>query len=278
LFQINQDIVPKGYKSVKGRNLAYIITKLGHNIENNDWTTTLQAYPIILESATSTDVWKEWDKNEYPNSISLTAGGTNIYLKGSFATSTAKIASFGKVSNAVPLGIRPFLDTIAYTEGVAAVGQNGYDVIIGNRLIPNWTPNYADGHPNISVAVRKINDTSTAAGRYQILKGIWDESAGNIPFNQANQDVIAYKLLKDKRKFSPKEATNAFLVAQQQISTNSIDAKTNPDFLAFLDKAYAEWASLPNANGEYKYSNQGGEYTPDTVYQIYIDAVKKYSR
>lgn len=80
LFQINQDIVPKGYKTVPGRNVAYIVTNMGHNIQNNDWTTTLQAYPIILETSKATNVWKKWDKNKYPNTTLITAGGTNITL------------------------------------------------------------------------------------------------------------------------------------------------------------------------------------------------------
>jgi len=83
IFQINQDIVPKGYKSVPGRNLGYIVTKLGHNVESNDWTTTLQAYPVILETAPTNNVWKQWNNNEYPNnSVTITTGGTNITLRG----------------------------------------------------------------------------------------------------------------------------------------------------------------------------------------------------
>jgi hypothetical protein len=80
LFQINQDIVPKGYKTVPGRNVAYIVTNMDHSIQNNDWTTTLRAYPIILETSKATNVWKKWDKNKYPNTTLITAGGTNIAL------------------------------------------------------------------------------------------------------------------------------------------------------------------------------------------------------
>ena len=89
LFQINQDIIPKGYKTVPGRNVAYIVTSIGHNIQSNDWTTTLQAYPIILETSKATNVWKKWDKNKYPNTTLITAGGTNITL-GSANSEAAK--------------------------------------------------------------------------------------------------------------------------------------------------------------------------------------------
>lgn len=66
LFQINQDIVPKAYRGKGGRRIAYIVTKLGHSIQNNDWTTTLSAYPIVLEPAESIQVWRQWKGQEYP--------------------------------------------------------------------------------------------------------------------------------------------------------------------------------------------------------------------
>lgn len=67
LFQINQDIVPKGYRSsMSGRLLAYIVVKLNHTLSGNDWTTEIGAYPIILEKKEGTDVIKKWNNNEYP--------------------------------------------------------------------------------------------------------------------------------------------------------------------------------------------------------------------
>jgi hypothetical protein len=80
LFQINEDIIPKGYKSVSNRKIGYIVTNIGHNIQGNDWTTTLQAYPIILETAPANSVWKQWNNNEYPNSGTtvVTAGGVPV--------------------------------------------------------------------------------------------------------------------------------------------------------------------------------------------------------
>jgi hypothetical protein len=79
LFKINQDIVPKGYKSVKDRQLAYIVTKLGHNISDNDWTTEFSAYPVVFEKATGKDIQKQWDGQEYPgSSLTVRAGGNKI--------------------------------------------------------------------------------------------------------------------------------------------------------------------------------------------------------
>lgn len=77
LFKINEDIVPKGYTGVVGRKLAYIVTGLGHNISNNDWTTELSAYPIVFEQSVGTDVWKQWDNDQYPGTR-ISAGGNGV--------------------------------------------------------------------------------------------------------------------------------------------------------------------------------------------------------
>jgi hypothetical protein len=77
LFKINEDIVPKGYTGVVGRKLAYIVTGLGHNISNNDWTTELSAYPIVFEQSVGTAIYKQWNNQQYPGTI-ISAGGNNV--------------------------------------------------------------------------------------------------------------------------------------------------------------------------------------------------------
>jgi murein DD-endopeptidase MepM/ murein hydrolase activator NlpD len=58
LFKIPKDIVPKGYggdlnynttSSAGPEKLAYTVTGLNHNLQNNDWTTTIDAQFIILD-------------------------------------------------------------------------------------------------------------------------------------------------------------------------------------------------------------------------------------
>jgi len=92
LFRINDDIVPKGYKGVLGRKLAYIVTKLGHNISDNDWTTELSAYPIVFEQSTGTEIYKQWNNDQYPGTR-ISVGGTNVgiipgsgFIEGSYST------------------------------------------------------------------------------------------------------------------------------------------------------------------------------------------------
>jgi hypothetical protein len=44
LFSINKDFIPKSYKT-NTNDLGYLITKVGHQIQNNDWVTTIEALP-----------------------------------------------------------------------------------------------------------------------------------------------------------------------------------------------------------------------------------------
>jgi hypothetical protein len=93
LFKINQDIVPKGYRNIPGRDIAYIVTRLGHQLSGNDWTTELSAYPVVFENTKGVDVWKKWKNNPYPGSITIRAGRNPIInipdsnlLQGAYST------------------------------------------------------------------------------------------------------------------------------------------------------------------------------------------------
>lgn len=48
LFKVDNQFVPNYYK--KGDKLAYILTKINHELSNNDWITTISGYPFNLES------------------------------------------------------------------------------------------------------------------------------------------------------------------------------------------------------------------------------------
>lgn len=69
LFSINQEIIPKGYKGLKDRQLAYIVTRLSHNLQDNDWTTELSAYPIIFENSSADNITKKWKNQKYPGAL-----------------------------------------------------------------------------------------------------------------------------------------------------------------------------------------------------------------
>jgi len=58
LFTINDDILPKGYKSA---NLAQTVTGIGHTIGNGDWVTKVDALNIILDRRSSGTPFSQLD-------------------------------------------------------------------------------------------------------------------------------------------------------------------------------------------------------------------------
>jgi hypothetical protein len=103
---------------------------------------------------------------------------------------------------------------------------------------------------------------------------IWSELGYNT-FDKENQDKAAWDLLK-RANFSASDSTKAFTTAESQIKNNSIDLTSNPSFLKFLNSSFKIWASLPNSNNDAGYANQGGKISAIEIYNIYIEAVKKY--
>lgn len=89
----------------------------------------------------------------------------------------------------LPAEARGLLDTIAGTE------SPGYDVIYGGRRVGDLSR-----HPNIAVPIESgpnAGKTSSAAGRYQFIKGTWDDAqrALNLPdFSPESQDKAAWWL------------------------------------------------------------------------------------
>jgi len=262
-FRINSGIMPSKYDGVVG----FIVTGIDHSIAQNRWITNLKAQTIILEGTVKKGTGPAYSDDFKEN------GESNTEVKGlkaKRATSAKKIASFGKVSDSVPQYGKPILDTIAYTEGTAAVGNNGYDILVGFGQIEGWTETYDKGHPNKVVTLSK-KLKSSAAGRYQFLTGTWKGLKLGY-FNKSNQDLGGWNLVSAK-----KSVESSFSVAKSQIKDNKIDVYANKGFLNFLDNNYACWASLVNRNGISIYGGQVGPLGPDGIYDVYIEAVKKYS-
>ena len=259
-FKINEGIMPAKYDGVVG----FIVTGIDNSITGNRWVTNLKAQTIVLKGTT--------EKTSGPTySDDFTSTGVSKTEKRGIphSTSAKKISSFGKVSSSVPAHAKPILDTIAYTEGTAAVGNNGYDILVGFEQLPGWTENYDKGHPNKLV---KLNASlsSTAAGRYQFLKNTW-AGKGNLPFNKSNQDLVGWKLVN-----AQSAVKSSFDVAKAQIQSGKVDVNANPGFLTFLDSNYAVWASLVNRKGQSRYGGQDGGLTPTDIYRVYTEAVRKY--
>lgn len=127
--------------------------------------------------------------------------------------------------------VKAFLDMIAWSElgpEILAESSDGYNVLVGS--LPGKVKLFHDysDHPRILV---KINDSlsSTAAGRYQILKRTFDfyKKQFHLPdFSRFSQDVIAIQLIKE---------------------CGALDDITSGNIYSAIHKCRSRWASLPGA-------------------------------
>lgn len=116
-------------------------------------------------------------------------------------------------------------DSIAWAEGTRGYSEDGYDVMFSFKLMSS-----CNVHPNQCLAFG--NSCSTAAGRYQFLKGTWDsvKSANGLPsFEPENQELGAQYLVKTVR----------------HVTVPSSRPMTASEFSNAMSKLSWEWASLP---------------------------------
>ncbi|VDM09056.1 unnamed protein product [Wuchereria bancrofti] len=273
LFKLPSDILPKGYKGENniGRKIGYIVTGIGHSIHNNDWITKLDSQFVVLDKP---DNGVNIDFSNLTLSLNPSGDVQSITNKNT-TVNFQSVNNFGNVTSTVPPYGSAILDMISHTEGTVNHGQNGYDVLFGYKLIPNWNENYTGGHPSTVISIGNFD--SSAAGRYQILKGTWNTIANGKNFNKKNQDEVGFKLVKNRVIGGETTMKAAFDLASQGIK----DVNQNQPFLTMLGKGKlglaGGWASIPDKNGKYQYNGQGhiGISVQD-VYNIYIQAVNKY--
>lgn len=148
-----------------------------------------------------------------------------------------------------------FLDAIAFSEmgaALLAASDDGYNVLVGSTASkPKLFASY-DHHPNILVGLPNLGVSSTAAGRYQILKRTWDDVARHLgDFGPVNQDRAAIALIRRRGAWEP-------------IDTGRTE-------LAFMLCA-KEWASLPGAGyGQH-------ENALEKLMAVYREALSDYLR
>lgn len=148
---------------------------------------------------------------------------------------------------------RAFLDTIAFSEGTAGHGDDGYNVIVGYKYFSNYSR-----HPD--VYVRSAN--STAAGRYQFLNTTWNgrpgqpglkQQLGLKDFSPTSQDLGAIELIRQAEALSDVKRGSAGLEAA-------------------LYKCRSIWASFPASP-----YNQPRKKLSE-LKNVYIQALLKYQR
>lgn len=119
--------------------------------------------------------------------------------------------------------VRKILDVIANAEGV----KHGYNTIFGNERSADLKT-----HPNVKKEFTQTNgkkNSTTAAGRYQFLKGTWDSVSkkyGLSDFSPKNQDLAAVALI---------------------LGRGALGDVIKGDFTKAVGKLGGEWASLPSS-------------------------------
>lgn len=119
--------------------------------------------------------------------------------------------------------VRKMLDLIAHSEGV----KHGYHTMFGNTRLTDLSK-----HPGVSKGFKQTDgkaNTTTAAGRYQFLKGTWNNLAskyGLTDFSEKSQDIAALALIAEKGQL------------QNVINGNLREA---------VSKLGGVWASLPSS-------------------------------
>jgi muramidase (phage lysozyme) len=277
MFRLPDNILPRGYRGDGvGSQLGNTITSIGHSISNGDWVTKIDSLNIVLNPYANNS-FQPFDVGNLNKDIKEIIESSTPNIGGKEKINTNVVSQFGKVDSSIPDWARALLDMISYTEGTSQKGKNGYDVIVGGGIIPNWNENYTGQHPKISVKLRGLKD-STAAGRYQFLYSTWKEIKDitfSSPFNKLNQDKGGFYLIK-RRLSNPDDGEEAFKLALSGIK----DVNQNPYFLNILGTGKinfaGEWASLPDKNGRYQYEGQGNERGIQDVYNIYLQAVGAY--
>jgi muramidase (phage lysozyme) len=101
-----------------------------------------------------------------------------------------------------------FLAMIATSEGTAAIGDTGYNCLVGSTARqPILFGSYAD-HPRVKVQLRP-DLVSTAAGRYQILARFFDAYKATLKlsdFSPGSQDAIAAQMIRERNALVDIEA------------------------------------------------------------------------
>lgn len=126
---------------------------------------------------------------------------------------------------------------------IAASENAGYNTTFGGGTFDDYSR-----HPNIKRKFKQSDGTvnsSGAAGRYQFLKGTWDDLQNDLglkDFSPRNQDIGALRLLDQARGKGGKSA---------------LELALEGNFQGMVEKAGNIWASFPSAPAKYSQPKHG---------------------
>jgi hypothetical protein len=176
LFTINDDILPSGYKNNK---LAQTVTRIGHKLSNNDWTTTIEALNIIINPKKS-----NFDKNSVAKVV---ANAIRIAIERALVTSSAK----GTNDNCYGASTET-VDTI-YPK------SNKYGGNAAVIVLPTTSPTVSINKNNLGVVAYKetiITPAEYVAAAERVIEKL---AAGASPANKKKILISAYAISRSEQ-------------------------------------------------------------------------------
>ena len=135
MFKISDDFTPKGYKgsntsvggksSNPGARIGYVVTGLSHDVQNNDWTTTIDAQYTVLDEP------RGEDKSNLPTVIAL-----NRQIVNGKAL-TPPVLPPPKSSVNYGFGL-PLASPTTFSDIITRAAQKIYNTIV----VTGWDPNH----------------------------------------------------------------------------------------------------------------------------------------
>lgn len=170
---------------------------------------------------------------------------------------------------------KALLDMISFAEGTLGISNNGYDVIVGYKVMQGWTTDTSIVHGNTSWYNKSAN--STAAGRYQFTYDTWVglNSNRNIAMTKSAQNSAGVKLINQKLVgFDKSKLTdyNTFIQATDKLATVWASIPLSRDIVDSKGRIHKAGKSYYVGDGV-----NSSRVTLGELHDVYIAALKNYS-
>lgn len=155
IFRIPNELLPIGYRQENskspGRRLGYIITGISHNIQNNDWKTTIDAQTLILEEP-------EGIQSFDLKNTTLSEPLEQVIITPNVTTSTPINVNNDEITGTNANKLRQVLKELGYTEKGKEIDSGGDITFELYRLGDNLFRKIKQELPNVSINVTSGND------------------------------------------------------------------------------------------------------------------------
>ena len=255
LFKINEEILPSGYKTENlGRKLGFLVKSFSHKVENNDWITTIEAYPYLIpyNKPASSPVY--WDK--YLGAIDVGLISQQDQLSSP--------AQQQQTSTNINKTIRFFLDQGFSKEAVAGIVGNWQQESGGNldpsSISPAISPPlYADSLSTYAAGIaqwvgdRRVNLLKLAKSQ-GVFINMYDDAV-KIK-NNATKTPESFTILKQAFLTIPIETQLDFSLKEMKSIKSFTGFKVSTDIRYTTDWIHSKYEGNPDASNPAAYNKR----------------------